>query len=161
MWAAIEERGWFLAGEPPLDPETGFVANPEHSMDRLGCWSSDRSLAEFRLSRDDAMKVTLLSGTCIGLDVTRAKSRLFLDRLTGYAQQPGHYNGTHASGLFGPPHLPEGKQVSSDPRVAGHRSDEVYMTLIARDLKMTSSGEMFTGGNAEKPSTIIKSGYNL
>ncbi len=37
LWEAIAGDGHFLCGEPHLE-EDGFVANPEHSMDRLGCW---------------------------------------------------------------------------------------------------------------------------
>lgn len=163
LWQVIERDGHFLCGEPQLDPETGLVTNPPATMDRLGTWSSDHSLGCFGLSRDDAMKVTLLSGTCIGLDLEHPRSLEFLNRLRAFAV-PAHFNGTHKSGLKlareGTEPTERGR-ISDDPRVEGHRSDEVYMTLLARELKMTSSGEYFTGGNAERPTTVLKSGYDL
>lgn len=163
LWKEIETEGHWLGGEPELDHSTGFVTNEAaaQTMDRLGCWSSDKALEAFGLSRDDAMRVTLLTGTCIGLDFTHARSRAFFEKLSSFAV-PGHYNGTHSSGLLGDPTQPtEGKMMSTDPRCQGHRSDEVYMTLIARELKMKTSGEIFTGGNAIRPSTVIRSGYDL
>lgn len=162
LWKVIEEQGYFLAGEPALDSETGLVA-PDCDMastDKLGEWSSDQSLSAFKVTRDQAMRIPLLCGCIIGLDLMHQRSRTFLDRMISFAV-PEHFNGTHASGLLGMSSMSEGWMVSDDPRVRGHRSDEVYMSLLARELKMPSSAEFFTGGMAPKPSTVLRSGYSL
>lgn len=161
LWEHIEREGHFLGGEPQLDPETGLV-DPKQpaTFDSLGEWSGDLALETFGLSRDDAMRAVLLSGCCIGLDLRRERSRTFLDRLLSYAT-PEHFNGTHTSGVLGKLGGSARRPVSTDPRCKGHRSDEVYMALLARDLKMTSSGEFFTGGMPPKPSTVLRSGYDI
>ncbi len=161
LWAHIEKEGHFLGGEPQLDPATGFVAPAQPAtFDNLGEWSSDLALETFGLTRDEAMRVVLLSGCCIGLDLRHERSRTFLDRLVGYAT-PEHFNGTHTSGILGKAGGSARRPVSTDPRCKGHRSDEVYMALLAREIKMTSSGEFFTGGMPPNPSTVLRSGYDI
>lgn len=141
----------------------------------LGKWSSDHSLATFGMSRDEAMNIRLMCGTFIGVDLTHERSRTFLERLRSYAV-PEHFNGTHVSRLPGlPPHSrpgTEGASMSLDERVFGHRSDEVYASLLAADLKMkTHTCTEFIGGGGFTPEELVrlnasqgacvKSGYDL
>lgn len=147
LWQQIEREGHFFAG-----------------AGALGNWASDHCLAHFGMSRDEAMEIELFAGTCFGLDLKRDRSRKFLERLAAYAV-PHHFNGTHKSSLR--PGMPvperEAEQMSDDPRCMGHRSDEPYMTLIARDLGMeyTPGFDIFTGGHPVKPTTVLRSGYNI
>ncbi|KKW46521.1 MAG: hypothetical protein UY96_C0003G0024 [Parcubacteria group bacterium GW2011_GWB1_56_8] len=134
----------------------------------LGNWCSDFSLQTFGITRDDAMKIRLMCGTCWGVDLTNERSKTFLERLRNFATAE-HFNGTHRSRLDGlpagghPRPGTEGASVSNDERVWGHRSDEVYMSLLARELGMiTHSGVEFIGGSGNtNPRACVRSGYDL
>lgn len=134
---------------------------------RLGNWSSDRSLAQFGISRDDAMKMPLLCGTCWGVDLTNPRSLEFIRQLRQYAT-PDNFMGTHNSrlpGLTATPHPrpgTEGATVSDDERAWGHRSDEVYMGGLAHKLGMqTHVGVEFVGGSTVNEHACVRSGYDL
>jgi hypothetical protein len=143
----------------------GHVLIPDDNA--LGKWASDHCLATFGITRDAAMEIKLMCGTCFGLDLTVARSRLFLDRLHGFAV-PEHFNGTHVSRLAGLEHPrpgTEGFEMSNDERCWGHRSDEPYMSLLARGLNMKTEScvEFIGGGGLEKADqrACIRSGYDL
>jgi hypothetical protein len=150
MWERLERDGHVLIED----------ANP------LGKWSSDRSLAQFGVTRDEAMDIRLMCGTCWGLDLTVERSRIFLERLRSLAS-PDNFNGTHRSRLPGlaihPRPGSEGALVSTDERCWGHRSDEVYMSLLAKELGMqTHVGVEFIGGcGSVTERACIRSGYDL
>jgi hypothetical protein len=133
---------------------------------RLGNWCSDRTLAQFGVSRDEAMKIALMCGTCWGLDLTFERSREFLRRLKEYAT-PDNFNGSHMSrheGLRGEHPRPgtEGAKYSDDARTWGHRSDETYMSLLVRELGMqTHVGVEFVGGSTVNEQACVRSGYDL
>lgn len=132
----------------------------------LGKWSSDRSLAQFNVSRDEAMEIRLMCGTCWGLDLTVERSLKFLERLREYAT-PDNFCGTHMSRnpalRLHPRPGTEGAIFSDDERVWGHRSDETYMSLLARELGMATlpATEEFAGGNQAHERTCVRSGYDL
>lgn len=129
---------------------------------KLGNWSSDKSLKMFDITRDQAMDIQLMVGTCWGLDLRVERSRIFLDRLLALAT-PENFNGNHQSSLsdMAQP-LTEGARYSTDERCLGHRSDEVAMALLARQLGMsTHFGIEFSGGGPVNDLTCIRSGYNL
>lgn len=154
----------------PLTPIWEHLERDGHILvedaNKLGKWSSDHSLATFGITRDEAMTVQLMCGTCWGVDLTVPRSRTFVELLRSYAK-PEHFNGTHVSRLPGLPAHPrpgtEGSSVSNDERVWGHRSDEIYMGLLARQLGMiTHAGEEFVGGSGNRnPRACIASGYDL
>lgn len=152
LWKEIEREGHYLAGAPEITPSS--------SVDRLGSWTSDHTLAHFGVSRDDAMFIPLLSGTCFGLDLTNSRTMDFYERILSYAV-PEHFNGTHKSGIMGAPPQEEGKRMSNDPRCQGHRSDECYMSLVSKQLGMKSSLLYFAGGMGVRPDTVLRSGYNI
>jgi len=133
---------------------------------KLGTWSSDHSLAHFGVSRDEAMTIPLMCGTCWGLDLTVERSRTFLDRLLSLAV-PEHFNGTHVShhpalAAAHPRPGSDGARMSTDARCWGHRSDEVYMSLLARELGMkTHTGVEFVGGASVTEQACVRSGYDL
>ncbi len=132
----------------------------------LGNFSSDHSLAHFGVTRDEAMTIHLLSGTCWGVNIDVPRSLEFVTRLRELAV-PKHFNGTHVSRLADvakehPRPGTEGAQMSHDERCWGHRSDEVYMGLLARELGMhTHQGVEFVGGNTVTEHACIRSGYDL
>lgn len=146
IWEEIKETGHFLV----------------IGMDRLGDWSSDHSLEHFNIDRNTAMEMPLMSGTIIGLDMKNPRSKLFFDSLKTYAVAE-HFNGTHRSGLMGQIPETEGARMSSDPRCKGHRSDEVYMTVLADRLGMKCNmvGGVFCGGFPPNEKSLVKSGYDL
>lgn len=149
LWERLERDGHILIDD----------------MNKLDKWSSDRSLEQFGVSRDEAAEIPLMVGTCWGLDLRQPRSVVFLDRLLQYAT-PENFNGTHQSRL---PQLrehprpgTEGARVSSDERCFGHRSDEVYMALLARELGMkTHVGVEFVGGMTVTEQACVRSGYDL
>lgn len=131
----------------------------------LATWSSDASLAQFNVSRDEAESIRLMCGTCWGLDLTVERSRVFLDRLLALAT-PDNFNGSHVSRLPGlNPHPRPGTHgalFSTDARCWGHRSDEVFMSLLAKELGMkTHVGEEFVGGMTVGERACVRSGYDL
>lgn len=151
----------------PLAPLWEHLESDGHILiedaNKLGEWSSDHSLAHFGVSRDEAMTVPLMCGTCWGVDLTSERSRRFVQELIEHAV-PEHFNGTHVSRNKALP-LPEteGARMSADPRCRGHRSDEVYMGLIARKLGMaTHVGVEFIGGCGKMSErACVRSGYDL
>ncbi len=108
--------------------------------EKVGNWANDACLAEFSLTRDDAMGLRLMNGTFIGLDLGDARCRMWLDGLFSACEK----------GLFRGPYLsdnaPEevkalkpGKPtgfVSRDPRCWGHRHDEAVGSCLAARLGM-------------------------
>jgi len=154
----------------PLEPLWQRLERDGHVLiedaNALGKWSSDRSLEDFNVTRDQAMSMRLMCGTCWGVDLTFERSRIFLDKLLSCAT-PENFNGTHKSRLPGlTPHpRPKtgGAAVSNDERCWGHRSDEVYSALIANELNMkTHVGVEFIGGCGTPTETsCVRSGYDL
>jgi hypothetical protein len=150
LWERLERDGHVLIED--LNP--------------LGAWSSDASIAMFGVSRDEAMKIPLMCGTCWGLDLTVERSRVFLDRLLELAT-PENFNGTHVSRFKAlaaehPRPGTGGAAVSTDGRVWGHRSDETFMSLLANELKMeTHVGVEFVGGMSVTEAACVRSGYDL
>lgn len=146
MWTRLERDGHLLVED----------------ANALSKWSSDHSLDTFGITRDQAEHIRLMCGTCWGIDITNERSLQFFERLASYAK-PEHFNGTHVSRLPGVPRPgTEGALMSNDPRCAGHRSDEVYMSLIASEMGMVKHVvEEFAGGGGINEKTCVRSGYDL
>lgn len=150
MWERIERDGHVLIDD----------------ANSCGQWSSDHCLTTFEITRDEAMNIRLMCGTCFGFDLTYERSRTFLDRLCSYAV-PEHFQGTHVSRLVENTHPrpgTEGAEMSTDSRCWGHRSDEPYMALLARELKMktiAADKEFIGGGGTPVECSCIRCGYDL
>jgi hypothetical protein len=103
----------------------------------LGNWVGDAALAAFGMSRDAAMALPLLFGSCIGLDLRRDR---WLDAMRVAAAQGllnGPYFTEHAPAEIRArkPGKPVGA-ASSDARCWGHRHDEAVGSLLAQRLGM-------------------------
>lgn len=154
----------------PIEPLWQRLEHEGHILiddaNRLGSWSSDHSLAQFGISRDKAMEIALMCGTCWGLDLHFPRSVTFLDRLLALAT-PENFNGTHVSRLPGlaqqhPRPGTHGALFSNDERCWGHRSDETFMSLLAHQLEMnTHVGVEFVGGMTVGEAACIRSGYDI
>lgn len=130
---------WLDASVVPLGP----LDPVEAALDAHGCfllrygnltigpWSSDRALAALGLDRDEAFDVPKIIAGAIGLDLADARAQQFLRRWHAHALDgvtfPGAYTNEHG-------------QVSADPRVRGHRHDQVAASVLAWRLGMPLSG---------------------
>lgn len=130
----------------PIDPVWTALDRDGHvfvvDTAPLSAWASDRCLAHFDMTRDEAMDLKLFSGTWIGLDLDVPRSRSFFDEWGALAAEKG--------GLFMSSHfltapgsmrsLPiadgSGELISTDPRVLGHRSDEACFAPMAKKRGM-------------------------
>lgn len=93
-------------------------------------WTNDRCLQILSVTRDEAEKMPMFMALCFGLDLTHARTRLFLDRLTNIIMTTdavrGQWNNEHRS-------------ESQDPRCQGHRHDQSVASILAADLRMELS----------------------
>lgn len=106
----VREQGYFLL----------------HGAYKAGEWMSDRMLALTGRSREEFMaRPNLLSG-CVGLDIRHAVGAEVLDRWCAAAKD-GSFIGDWTN---------ENGQVSSDPRVRGHRHDQSALETIAHRLDL-------------------------
>lgn len=127
IWEVIEEEGQlFLADE-----------------NALGEWASDRALARYGVTRDEAMGLRFFSGTFLGLNLDSAPAQSFFEEWGELAKvHGGDFMGSHReympSAMRSVPisYGTAGEIVSEDPRCLGHRSDEVYFALMARKRGM-------------------------
>jgi hypothetical protein len=69
----------------------------------------------------------LLCGACIGLDFSNARSNVFIEKL----------------------------EVATKHFSAERHPDEVYATLVASELGMKSTNDLFQSGIAEAPSSVV------
>jgi hypothetical protein len=119
LWKRIERDGHL------------FVA----SKDRLGNWASDECLAAFGLTREAALGLPLMNGSCMGLDLGNARARRWFEELWGACRR-GLFRGPYLSDQAPPdvrarkPGKPAGF-VSRDPRCWGHRHDEAVGSCLA------------------------------
>lgn len=101
----------------------------------VGDWCCDPALALLQhgspgLSRETLRGVQMVACTIMGLDVTHPTARTFLDRWMAHARV----------GVFRGPWRNVNGEASSEPKVQGHRHDQVSAGLIAHEmgLKLTS-----------------------
>jgi hypothetical protein len=149
----------------PLEPLFDLIERDGHHFiyddNALGKWISDKGLDYFKVTRDEAMTLKLMCGTCYGFDTTNPRTQAFLQAWrdsydAGFWGQ--FYGGSYKDGAS------LASMLSSDPRCCGHRSDEAAAAIIAHRLGMatTSVGHSpFGGGICYAPHVLINSGYDL
>lgn len=93
----------------------------------VGDYTSDSCLEKFGWSREKAFKKKMIMACLMGLDVTRAWEKQFVDKYYEAAQDGVSYHGSW--------HNHNG-EVSSDMRVKGHRHDQSVASIIIDDLGM-------------------------
>ena len=109
-------------------------------MERIGCyfekalpkfwtgeWSSDVALKNLNVSRTEAMGIKELAATVMGLDFRSEIANRFFDKWFGYAQDGQTFVGDWTN---------ERLQVSSDPRVKGHRHDQTVASILANQMNI-------------------------
>jgi hypothetical protein len=128
----------------PLGPVFDRIEAAGHllvsSGNRLGNWASDDCLASLGLTRDFAMGLPLMSGSFIGLDLSKDRPRRWLEEMIRWAGR-GLFSGPHLTGhapdevRAAKPHRATGR-ISPDPRCWGHRHDEAVGSGLAHRLGM-------------------------
>ena len=111
------------------------------SHEKLGNWIGDAALAAYELSRDEAMALPLLHGSCFGLRLADLKASAWLASLE-QAASLGHLNGPYFTD-HAPADVRRRKPrasvgpASTDPRCWGHRHDEAIGSLLAPRFGLT------------------------
>jgi FkbM family methyltransferase len=108
----------------------------------LDIYCSDQCLEHFGYTREQAAKLKLFSGTWVGLDLDKPRSKSFFNEWGALAEKKGglfmssycvETPGSMRSLLS---YAPGNPIVSTDPRFMSHRSDEACFALMAADRKM-------------------------
>lgn len=113
----------------PLTKYTDWVAEQGHYLGvqghLAGTWCSDKTMNNFGVTRDWLFNINDVNANFIIL--TKEKCQAFLDRWID-ASKDGSFVGDWNN---------FGGTVSSDPRVRGHRHDQVCAAIIAKQYGMT------------------------
>ena len=94
---------------------------------KSGEWCSDAALETLGVTRDEAMEMDQLVGGCQALDLGNMLCRAYLNRWYELSNDGISFIGDWTN---------ERHQVSDDPRVKGHRHDQVCASIIAWELGM-------------------------
>lgn len=114
IWAHLDEHGYLL-----MD-----------CAHYLSQWSTDRSLTALSLTREvefDAKSIMLVTGGFFGIRFSSPVGVAVFERMQALATPDvlcGDWNNNQG-------------QVSLDPRVRGHRHDQVLMGAVAHEMKLT------------------------
>ena len=110
MFAHMEKNGWMLF----LNCLTGN-------------WTSDRCLSGFGIDRDRSMDIPMLMGICMGWDMRHPTCQAFLSQWLAKADDGFSFQGSWTN---------KQQEVSTDPRVYGHRHDQSVASILAWHLGM-------------------------
>jgi hypothetical protein len=94
---------------------------------QAGSWTSDACLASFGVTRDQAMEIPMLMGICMGWNLKWPQCQAFLSSWLEKASDGVTFPGSWTN---------RQQEVSTDPRVLGHRHDQSAASLIAWRLNM-------------------------
>lgn len=98
---------------------------------RIGEWCSDAALNTMGLTREKVMGLwPSIWATVMGLNFRNALANEFLDRWLAKSRDGVSFHGDWTN---------ENGQVSSDPRVQGHRHDQTIATILAFQMGLTFS----------------------
>ena len=113
----------------PLRPFFEAIKGHGHVLQvngfKCGEWCSDAALERLEFAREEAWQIPDYTGCCMGFDVTNERTAEFLRLLTVEANDGVSFRGDWFN---------DKGQVSSDPKVRGHRHDQVVGSLLAHRL---------------------------
>ena len=93
----------------------------------VGNWCKDSALPALGVTREEALKIPLVMGGAVGIDMNNPLGRSLLDQMLRYAQDGISFPG---------PWDNKERKASSDPRVYGHRHDMPALSVAAHRLGM-------------------------
>lgn len=105
--------------------DKGFLV--QNSGYPLGQWMSDDCLKRMKLNRNNIFDWAMFSGGFMGIDLTNEKMREFFNEFCRYAIEGNCFKGAWRN---------RKNEVSTDPRVKGHRHDMTVGSVLMNDRKM-------------------------
>jgi hypothetical protein len=135
IWDIIESQGYYFE-------EAGHWA---------GTWTKDSVLERMGVTRDEAMKIPMFSAGFTGLDFRNPLAVEFFKKWHSYATDGDSFKGSWNNNK---------KDMSKDPRCAGHRHDMSVASILAWQMGMTLGvGGTFLSyigkGYAEPKNTVV------
>ena len=134
VWDIISEQGYFF----------------EEAGHWTGTWTKDSVLEKFEVTRDQAMKIPMLTAGFAGIDVTNPVGMDFLMEWHRFACDGDSFKGAWRN---------RNGEVSKDPRCEGHRHDMSVASLLAwkMGMKLGKGGTFlaYIGGPYMKPRDTV------
>jgi hypothetical protein len=96
-----------------------YLEATEHN---LGTWSSDACLSRLGIEREEAFTIPTIVAGCVGFDFRQGAARYILETWLRFADDGVSFVGSWTNNHG---------EVSSDPRVKGHRHDQSVLSGIA------------------------------
>ena len=93
----------------------------------IGSFCHDKALITLGITRDESFKLPCLQGTNFGLNFNFKNSNIFLEKVIELSLDGITFPGPHNNNAF---------KASKDPRVKGHRHDQIAMSIVALRLNM-------------------------
>lgn len=102
---------------------------------KVGEWSSDRSLEQLGITREQAWEIDEISSYCVGFNWHDQKIHQLAEEWAAFANDKKSFPGPHtntgrSNNDPGYPRRNEGL-ASTDPRVSGHRHDQTVLSVLA------------------------------
>ena len=120
----------------PITPLLDHIAACGQLLFNNGCvgeWSSDVALESFGVTREEAFKITEISGCCMGFDLRSPVTKAFINEWSEKSLDGKTFKGSWTN---------QDGSVSSDPRVKGHRHDQTAASIIAHKLGISGVSRM-------------------
>ena len=93
----------------------------------IGEYCHDKALHTLGITREQSLKLPCIQGTNFGLNFRYAKSRILLDEMIRLSLDGITFPG---------PYTNENHMASMDNRVAGHRHDQIAMSVVLLKMGM-------------------------
>ena len=95
----------------------------------VGSWCKDEAYPYLGIDKEEAFNIKQISAKHFGINLKFDISKKFIDEFIHFAKMYGKetYHGSSTN---------ERNQISNDPRVRGHRHDQIVASVIAYKLKM-------------------------
>lgn len=112
----------------------------------IGVFTSDRCLANFGVSREEADKMEMLMGICMGFNMTNPKCQELLKDWVAAANDGSSFQGAWTN---------NNQEVSTSPTCKGHRHDQSVASILACRLKMDYVVAHHTYFQDDEPGNMI------